>query len=420
MEDVKKAFPTLAENSIRKRLKIIADFRRTGKSDTNWWILKEDFHLPSEEDIRNIVSPEQCCAYYSMLAAEQRLKDAGYGEKNLFASEDEDVDNAKIDDEVKNAPWHTTRSYLDAIKGKCLLQINGVADPTGRGEGFSYVRQAYKPNKQDDDDAVVASTPTSKAIAAAAAAAAAAEKEKQDLASASSPGQPQPPAKRTVTGTDADLRRLKLSKAKELLASYGVPDHEIKKLKRWEIIDVVRTMSTQKAREGNGAAVSKFARGTRYSQSDAHEKFREECQRLFELQNRNLASEEVISTDEDEDLDEDSDVDEMGKNLESMLESTTANNNADATTSASTSQAAQSTEKPVITNPNDKSAELKSLIMNDANERQQQAGKKSSSNDADMPSNMHRILKITRTYRDEDTGQEYTKVEVVCNFFSLI
>lgn len=124
-----------------------------------------------------------------------------------------------------------------------------------------------------------------------------------------------------MTGTDADLRRLHLSQAKELLAEYGVPEHEIKKLKRWEIIDVVRTMSTQKAREqGNGAA-SKFARGgTKYTQSDAHEKFREECQRIFELQNRNLASEDFISTDDDEELDEDSDVDELGKNLESMLQ----------------------------------------------------------------------------------------------------
>ena len=122
-------------------------------------------------------------------------------------------------------------------------------------------------------------------------------------------------------GTDADLRRLHLSQAKELLASYGVPDHEIKKLKRWEIIDVVRTMSTQKAKEqGNGAAVSKFARGSRYSQSDAHDKFRDECQALFDMQNRNLASAEWLSTDDDEDLSEDSDVDEMGKNLESMLQ----------------------------------------------------------------------------------------------------
>ena len=96
-----------------------------------------------------MMTPEQCCAYYSMCAAEQRLKDAGYGEKNLFASDDDDVDNIKIDDEVKNAPWHTTRAYIDATKGKCLLQINGVADPTGRGEGFSYVRQAFKTNKED-------------------------------------------------------------------------------------------------------------------------------------------------------------------------------------------------------------------------------------------------------------------------------
>ncbi len=88
-----------------------------------------------------MITPEQCCAFYSMLAAEQRLKDAGYGEKNLFIDENEDIDqqaNNNLDDEIKNAPWHTTRSYLDANKGKCLLQVNGVADPTGRGEGNSW------------------------------------------------------------------------------------------------------------------------------------------------------------------------------------------------------------------------------------------------------------------------------------------
>jgi transcription initiation factor TFIID subunit 1 len=29
------------------------------------------------------------------------------------------------------------------------------------------------------------------------------------------------------------------------------------------------------------------------------------------------------------------------------------------------------------------------------------------------PLNTHRVLKITRTYRDEDTGAEYTRVELV-------
>lgn len=42
--------------------------------DSNWWVLKPDFRLPTEEEIRAMVSPEQCSAYYSMLVAEQRLK----------------------------------------------------------------------------------------------------------------------------------------------------------------------------------------------------------------------------------------------------------------------------------------------------------------------------------------------------------
>ena len=40
----------------------------------NWWVLRNDFRLPSQEEIRQLVTPEQCCAYYSMQAAEQRLK----------------------------------------------------------------------------------------------------------------------------------------------------------------------------------------------------------------------------------------------------------------------------------------------------------------------------------------------------------
>ncbi len=387
MEDIRKAFPLHAESSIRKRLKLCADFKRTGLtkypgSDANWWVLKENVRLPTEDEIRAMATPEQCCAYYSMLAAEQRLKDAGYGEKNLFAADDEDVDNIKIDDEVKNAPWHTTRAYLDATKGKCLLQINGVADPTGRGEGFSYVRQAFKPNntKQEEE----------------------AQKEQQAAQKEQAAQN-----KRMVTGTDADLRRLNLKDAKQLLLKYGLPQEEIDKLKRWEIIDVVRTMSTQKAKEGSESGFSKFARGNRLTQSDAHEKFREECQRIFELQNRSLASREMLSTDDDEDSNEDSDVDEMGKNLESMLQSKRSNNDNN-------------------NNETSNEKELKQLIMpnrllsanNDSNDRTENSQE---SKDASFkskllltdPGKQNRILKITRTYKNEDTGEDYTVVETI-------
>lgn len=82
-----------------------------------------------------------------MIAAEQRLKDAGYGEKFLFAPQEDDDEEMqmKMDDEVKVAPWNTTRAYVQAMKNKCLLQLTGPADPTGCGEGFSYVRVPNKP-----------------------------------------------------------------------------------------------------------------------------------------------------------------------------------------------------------------------------------------------------------------------------------
>lgn len=38
------------------------------------------------------------------------------------------------------------------------------------------------------------------------------------------------PAKKTVTGTDADLRRLSLKNAKQLLRKFGVPEEEVIRL----------------------------------------------------------------------------------------------------------------------------------------------------------------------------------------------
>lgn len=46
--------------------------------------------------------------------------------------------------QVQCAPWNTSRAFLTAVKGKCMLDLSGVADPTGRGEGFSYVKVSVK------------------------------------------------------------------------------------------------------------------------------------------------------------------------------------------------------------------------------------------------------------------------------------
>jgi len=61
--------------------------------------------------------------------------------------------------------------------------------------------------------------------------------------------------------------------------------------------------------------------GNRQSVAEHQERYREECQRLFDLQNKILGSSEILSTDEEgsDSGSEDSDYDEMGKNIESML-----------------------------------------------------------------------------------------------------
>uniref|UniRef100_A0A673BVZ0 Transcription initiation factor TFIID subunit n=1 Tax=Sphaeramia orbicularis TaxID=375764 RepID=A0A673BVZ0_9TELE len=357
MEDIKKAFPSHSESSIRKRLKLCADFKRTGM-DSNWWVLKPDFRLPTEEEIRAMVSPEQCCAYYSMLVAEQRLKDAGYGEKSFFAPEEENEEDfqMKIDDEVRTAPWNTTRAFISAMKGKCLLEVTGVADPTGCGEGFSYVKVPNKPTQQKDD------------------------KEPQ-------------PAKKTVTGTDADLRRLSLKNAKQLLRKFGVPEEEIKKLSRWEVIDVVRTMSTEQARSGEGP-MSKFARGSRFSVAEHQERYKEECQRIFDLQNKVLESTEVLSTDTDSSSAEDSDFEEMGKNIENMLQNKK--------TSSQLSREREEQERK----------ELQRMLMASSLSTGSHKDDDTSSVTSLNSSATGRRLKIYRTFRDED-GKEYVRCETV-------
>uniref|UniRef100_A0A182J0C7 Transcription initiation factor TFIID subunit 1 n=1 Tax=Anopheles atroparvus TaxID=41427 RepID=A0A182J0C7_ANOAO len=356
MDDIKKAFPAHSESSIRKRLKLCADFKRTGM-DSNFWVIKPEFRLPSEEEIRAMVSPEQCCAYFSMIAAEQRLKDAGYGEKFIFAQQEDDDEEMqlKMDDEVKVAPWNTTRAYIQAMRGKCILQLNGPADPTGCGEGFSYVRMPNKPTQQNKEET-----------------------------------ESQP--KRTVTGTDADLRRLSLNNAKALLRKFQVPEEEIKKLSRWEVIDVVRTLSTEKAKAGE-EGMDKFSRGNRFSIAEHQERYKEECQRIFDLQNRVLASSEVLSTDEGESTaSEESDLEELGKNLENML--------ANKKTSTQLSLEREEQERQ----------ELLRKIM------EGQGGQKKKKDDEgmkdDQQSTSAKILKITRTFKNAE-GREYTRVELV-------
>ncbi|CAD5206503.1 unnamed protein product [Bursaphelenchus okinawaensis] len=368
MDDIKNAFPHYAESSVRKRLKQCSDFKRLGAgTEQNYWVVREDFRLPSKEEVLSMVTPEMCCAQYSMMSAEQRLKDAGYGEKYFFTPENDDDsdDQVTIEDEIKCAPWNTSRAFISATKGKCLLDQSGVADPTGCGQGFSYVRVSAKPQKEDV---------------------------------------PQIP-KRLVTGTNADLRKLPLKEAKEICRSYGVKEEEINSLTRWEVIDVIRTLSTQAAKarsDFSGAGMARFARGNiRFNFADMQDKYKKYCQNVFDLQNQALSCEDIVSTDEGSD-NEDSDNEDMASRLEKILDGNEKN-----------ALSKTIRQKVEMEDEERERLALQKMIKGSTNK----APEKSIQKEAELAQNqatVPRKLKIYRTVKSSE-GVESTRVEVINN-----
>ncbi|KAF9437750.1 hypothetical protein BGZ76_011280 [Entomortierella beljakovae] len=137
-----RAYPEYSEIQIRQRLKEFAEFQRKG-NNTGFWKLKANTPLPSEEEIRKLVTPEMVCLYESMLVGQRYLQDAGYG--RAADGEDDNEDNEdNMDIEEQLAPWITTRNFINATQGKAMLKLWGAGDPTGRGEGFSFVRISMK------------------------------------------------------------------------------------------------------------------------------------------------------------------------------------------------------------------------------------------------------------------------------------
>jgi transcription initiation factor TFIID subunit 1, fungi type len=91
-----------------------------------------------------MVTPEMVCLYESMLVGQRHLLDAGYGKAADGDEETTEENESKLDIEEQLAPWITTRNFLNATQGKAMLKLYGPGDPTGRGEGFSFIRVSMK------------------------------------------------------------------------------------------------------------------------------------------------------------------------------------------------------------------------------------------------------------------------------------
>ncbi|XP_037960124.1 transcription initiation factor TFIID subunit 1-like isoform X2 [Teleopsis dalmanni] len=278
MEDIKGAFPELPETTIRKHLKQVAHFKRHG-NNINWWIMRNDICFPTLQEICTFITPEKCCAHYSMVLGQYRLKAIGFGQEHSF-----NIENV-LQNDVKSSPWNTTRAYIRARSNQCILHLTGSADPTGCGLGFSYERITLKEL------------------------AAMAEKEiKQNAES--------------CKFMEADFRCVPVEMCRCLLRKLGMDDKEIMKIDRWQLIDIIRTLFGEKYKTDRKEANPTRVVTDELNRKLEHEaQFKADSQRLFNLQNRLLSSKEEISSDEDCDV-EAYDLNELkkiSKDVESMI-----------------------------------------------------------------------------------------------------
>eukprot|EP00850_Spirogloea_muscicola_P019470 SM000191S05219 [mRNA] locus=s191:109330:119214:+ [translate_table: standard] len=296
-DEVTKCFPQITEVIIRKRLKHCADLQKGAHSEM-WWAMRKGFRIPTEEELRRLVTPEQVCANEAMLAGLFRLQQMGISHllqpQPLAAAMHRLPDDAlqlaaasTIERELQLTAWQLSSNFVAAtVHGRGSLErleIAGAGDPTGRGLGFSFLRAAPK---QPGPGVLL----------------------EKKAAAARGGG--------SVTGTDADLRRLSMEAAKEILLRYGVPEEEISKLTRWHRIALVRKKSSEQVAAGGVAMDSRFARGQRMSIMQLQQQTREACQEIWDKQASSLAGDgDGYASDA-----EGGDLDLFAGDLENLLE----------------------------------------------------------------------------------------------------
>ena len=192
VKDVSKHFPDQNDMQNRQRLKEFMEYQRQG-DDQGFWKIKNSDIVPTEDDIRTMITPEDASLLDSMQHGQQALDDTNvlFGDESKKDEKKEEAKkerekkdkkedgtdknsenkddksepvkkekekdkepkekvrkprdpDAEIDIDEELAPWNLSRNFMNANQTKTMLQLNGEGDPTGIGLGFSLLRSTQK------------------------------------------------------------------------------------------------------------------------------------------------------------------------------------------------------------------------------------------------------------------------------------
>ncbi|CAL1192456.1 unnamed protein product [Candida parapsilosis] len=144
----------------RQRLKEFMEYQRQGDDQGFWKVRGMNDVIPSEEEIRSMITPEDSSLMDAMQFGQQALEDMAmlFGDESKLMSnrkrkETEKKDEANedateteesrrekerkrnkeqddIEAEEEMAPWNLSRNFVVANQTKAMLQLNGEGDPS--------------------------------------------------------------------------------------------------------------------------------------------------------------------------------------------------------------------------------------------------------------------------------------------------
>lgn len=133
IEPIAKHFPDQDYGQNRQKVKEFMKYQRDGP-DKGLWKLKEGEPLLDKDNTKKLLSPEQVAEVESMSQGLQFMED-----NQAF-----NFDEKLVKLEEKLLPWNITKNFINATQMRAMVQIHGAGDPTGCGEGFSFLKTSMK------------------------------------------------------------------------------------------------------------------------------------------------------------------------------------------------------------------------------------------------------------------------------------
>ena len=246
IEELKDEFPypgwevrvgTGLVNNGSALVKSVKTLIRADRPGSRNWYLLPGIDIPSEESLRQLVTPEAVCCYESMQAGRERLQEAGIMGVHLVnpktnmmtavaqlpRTTENRTNCALIALELSLMPWCQTSTFLDMLAGRATLRLDSSRQAVARrGQVFHYVRKTQR-HPADMD-------------------------ERRAQAMALQP--------KRITGTEADLRKLGLVECSLELKKFGLTDKEIEPLTRWQRVGLIRDLSAAAVQDGGRLRVT--------------------------------------------------------------------------------------------------------------------------------------------------------------------